>query len=199
MKLDWKYFKEKLANSPNDIQIFEKTGGVTNPAKGNTAMEVITSNVSFILVNKYLRILGTSESMYENIFDFTNEFREVFSEEKYIVAYDIFGGLFASEKTIHYFSPDNLQWEDLDVSYGEFIEWIAGIDITDFYETFLWNDMDELLQKMKSDEGVFIYPFLWAKECDINTASKKIVPYKDLLVSNFQNMSLLAEEINDID
>ena len=199
MKLDWKYFKEKLANSPNDIQIFEKTGGVTNPAKGNTAMEVITSNVSFILVNKYLRILGTSESMYENIFDFTNEFREVFGEEKYIVAYDIFGGLFASEKTIHYFSPDNLQWEDLDVSYGEFIEWIAGTDITDFYETFLWNDMDELLQKMKSDEGVFIYPFLWAKECDINTASKKIVPYKDLLVSNFQNMSLLAEENDDID
>ena len=43
--------------------------------------------------------------------------------------------------------------------------------------------MGKLLQKMKSDEGVFIYPFLWAKECDIITASKKIVPYKDILVA----------------
>lgn len=197
MMFNWNYFKEKLVNSPNDVQIFEKAESDKQLVGGNTVLETITGNVSFILVNKYLRILGTSDSLYENIFGFTGEFRKVFGEEKYIVAYDVFGGIFASEGTIHYFSPDSLQWEDLDVSYEEFINWIANEDITDFYETFMWKDMDELLNRVKTDEGIFIYPFLWAEECDIETAFKKIVPYKDLLVSNFQNMSIVEGEIID--
>ena len=78
--------------------------------------------------------------------------------------------MFASEKTIHYFAPDTLQWEDLEINYEEFLNWIIEDDITDFYE-----------------------PFLWPKECDLNKAFKKIVPYKDLLVNNFQNLPLLSE------
>lgn len=33
-------------------------------------------------------------------------------------------------------------------------------------------------------EGILIYPYLWAKECNIETASKKVVPLKELLGMN---------------
>ncbi len=197
MELDWNYFKSKLCNSPNNVQIFEKTELASDLPRGNTAMEIIANSISFILVNKYLRILGTSDSLHENIFKFTGEFEEVFGERKYIIANDIFGGLFASEKTIHYFSPDNLQWEDLGVNYEGFINWIAEKDITDFYESFIWDGIDDLVSNVGSEQGIFIYPFLWAKECNVNTAFKKIVPYKDLLVANAQNMPLLAKETEE--
>jgi hypothetical protein len=193
MKFDWNYFKNRLVNSPNDVQVFEKTKIPIGSTKDDTALEAISNNVSCILVNKYLRILGTSDSMYENIFSFTDEFRDIFGEDKYIVAYDVFGGLFASEKTIHYFSPDNLRWEDLGVNYEGFINWIINEDITEFYEPFLGNGMDDLISKVRTDEGIFIYPFLWTKECDMSTVFKKIVPFRDLLVVNAENKPLLAE------
>ena len=110
MKNNWNDWKNKLINSPNDIEIFEINQN-KNCVQDNTVMEIITKNVSHIVVNKYLRILGTSNNMYENIIDFSNTFMENYEDGKYIVAHDVFGGLFASEKTIRYFSPDNLQWE----------------------------------------------------------------------------------------
>mgnify|MGYP003303060172 FL=1 len=63
MMFNWNYFKEKLVNSPNDVQIFEKAESDKQLVGGNTVLETITGNVSFILVNKYLRILGTSNSL----------------------------------------------------------------------------------------------------------------------------------------
>lgn len=161
MNQKWEFYKEKLADSPNEICIIEKKQNDRCLAC-ESVLDTITGNMSVMSVNKYLRLLGTGDSLYENIFDFTNQYREIFGEEKYIVAYDVFGGLFASEKTIHYFAPDTLQWEDLEINYEEFLNWITEDDITDFYE-----------------------PFLWSKECDLNKAFKKIVPYKDLLVNNF--------------
>lgn len=193
MKFDWNYFKDRLADSPNDVQIFEKPAVSVGSTESGTVLEVISNNVSYLLVNRYLRILGTSDSPYENVFDFSNEFRDVFGENKYIVAHDAFGGLFASERTIHYFSPDTLQWEDLGVNYEGFVDWIANEDITEFYEPFLGSGIDDLISRIRTDEGISLYPFLWAKECDVDTASKRIVPFRELLVINAESRPLLME------
>lgn len=199
MDLNWNRLKLKLLESPNYVAIFEKHETQNSSNQYKTVLETIANNVSYILVNKYLRILGTSDFLYENLFDFTSEFKEVFGEEKYIIAHDVFGGLFASEKTIQYFSPDSLKWEDMGVNYEDFINWISHKEINEFYESFLWDGIDEMVTKVGTHEGIFIYPFLWAEECNINTAFKKIVPYRDLLVTNVQNRPLLSNEIYDAD
>lgn len=43
-------------------------------------------------------------------------------------------------------------------------------------------------EKSVIKEGIFVYPFFWAKECDIHTAFKKIVPFRDILDTNYRNM-----------
>ena len=198
MKFDWGHYKNKLLKVKNDVCIFERIDMVDNKQKYRTVMETIVNNVSLITVNKYLRILGTSDSAYESILGFTNLFKEIYNEEKYIIAYDVFGGLFATERTIHYFAPDTLEWEDLQINYEKFIEWAVNGKVNEFYESFLWDGFEEIVSKASPDEGVFVYPFFWAKECDINTASKKIVPFKDILAINYQNR-LLINQVGDND
>lgn len=34
------------------------------------------------------------------------------------------------------------------------------------------------------DEGILIYPYLWARECNIETASKKVVPLAEIIAMN---------------
>jgi hypothetical protein len=194
MSSTWDHIKARLQNSPNDVQIVERSQPNGKPADYGTTMETIAHNVSHIVVNKCLRILGSGDSVYENMLAFTVEFRELFGEEKYLVAHDAFGGLFASEQTIQYFSPDNLQWEDLGVNYDGFISWIAEKDISDFYESFMGPELEDLVAQAKIDEGIFLYPFLWAQEYDAETAHKKIVPFKELMVLNAENRSLFAPE-----
>ena len=40
-------------------------------------------------------------------------------------------------------------------------------------------------EKLDFNKGYLIYPFLWSRECDINTADKKPVDYLELINLNF--------------
>lgn len=192
MKHDWSRYKDELMKAKNDVHIFDRAED-DGSQKYSTVMEMVVNNISYITVNKYLRILGTSDSAYESVFGFTKLFKEIYHEDKYIIAHDVFGGLFATERTVQYFAPDTLAWEDLQMNYEQFIKWAVKGKIDKFYQPFLWNGADEVLSKVSPDEGVFVYPFFWAKECDINTATKKIVPFREILDINYQNCMLLDQ------
>ena len=47
-----------------------------------------------------------------------------------------------------------------------------------------WTDWRKDAEAVGFGEGILIYPYLWAKECNIETASKKVVPLKELLGMN---------------
>ena len=63
--MNWSSVKNEFLNSTNSIEIFEKDN-VTD--KYNTIMEAIVNNTDSIVINKYLRLLGSGKSLYENIF-----------------------------------------------------------------------------------------------------------------------------------
>ena len=62
--------------------------------------------------------------------------------------------------------------------------WLLSENLKDFYSGFLGDKSEELINNLKSGQGILIYPYLWAKECDINSAVKKLVPYKEILEMN---------------
>lgn len=179
--MEWDRVKNEFLTSINSVELFEKDK-VTD--KNNTVMEAIVHNTDSILINKYLRLLGSGKNLYENIFSFNLEVEKIFGEKNYIVAYDAFGGLFSTRGTIHYLAPDTLTWEDLGINYDGFIMWLLSEDLKEFYSSFLWDKSGDMISNLKLGEGILVYPYLWAKECDINTAVKKIVPFKELLEMN---------------
>lgn len=49
-----------------------------------------------------------------------------------------------------------------------------------------WENWEADCSKISFENVMHIYPFLWAKECNINTASKKIVPFNELFDLNLE-------------
>lgn len=87
-------------------------------------------------------------------------------------------------RDIWYFAPDLLEWENLDINYAEFLSWACGSGLGEFYQSFLSKDIDSICSKVNVNQAILIYPFLWAKECDLKTADKKIVPLEELIAIN---------------
>ncbi len=47
-----------------------------------------------------------------------------------------------------------------------------------------WSDWQTDVESVSFDEGILIYPYLWAKECNIETASKRVVPLVEIVSMN---------------
>lgn len=171
----------------------------------HSALGQVVANTHGITVNGYVRILGSGNGVTSyNIIDYNMELEKYFDSEKLIVANDIFGGLFAinaenqnyNNGEIWYFAPDTLEWENLEITYIELLEFVSSDDINLFYENFKWNQFEKYIQGIDYNQGVLIYPFLWSKECNIENADKKIVPFSELISINIDYKNKFKNEYN---
>ena len=51
---------------------------------------------------------------------------------------------------------------------------------------------------IEMNNGILIYSFLWAKECNINTAVKKLVPYKEITKEYGENAVKSTQDVDHI-
>jgi hypothetical protein len=87
------------------------------------------------------------------------------------------GALGTDSGKIYYFSPDNLEYEPLDITYSQFLEFCFNNDLDKFYEGNRWKGWREEVSKLKADEVFNFYPFLSSKEGnDINKNIRKVIP-----------------------
>ena len=111
-----------------------------------------------------------------------------------VLAIDILGGIFAMDvsrfdpgkKDIWYFAPDSLDWECMDMQYDDFLNWLFRGNLDKYYSTMRWQDWKKDCESVSFYQGILLYPFLWAKECDIETTSKKAVPINEIIGMNFE-------------
>lgn len=65
-ELNWGFYKELISGAKNEIRLFERTEKADENREYPSVKDAIADRVSLITVNGYLRILGTSESVYED-------------------------------------------------------------------------------------------------------------------------------------
>lgn len=197
---NWNELFEALRQSPNKVEICksESDGYKIIEQMGigeNTTIGLIILNCSMLRINGYLRIWGSgNNTTHRNFVDGNNELRGYFGGNKVVVADDIWGGCFAinngdfsgSPQYLWYYAPDTLQWENLEITYSQFIYWAIGPDIQGFYKSFLWDNTRTLLDQITFSQGLSIYPPLWTKECDSKTASVRIIPMNELVKVNIE-------------
>lgn len=101
-------------------------------------------------------------------------------EGVFVIAYDVSGGFFAlnggkfgPSKTVFYFAPDCLEWEDTELSYSEFIQWLANGDLQLFYEMCRFEGWQDKAGQLEPDQVLSYYPPLWSKEGSGATSEKK--------------------------
>lgn len=157
---------------------------------------------SGICIDNWVRIIGQNSVDRRGIVLYNNDssVQKELTEGMLIVGQDIVGGIFAINNgkfregihQIWYFAPDTLEWECLDLDYFELFTWLLSENIDKFYSSMRWDNWREDCKLVRFDEVILIYPFLWSKECNLKSISKKIVPFEELRNLNFD----LADKIN---
>lgn len=112
-----------------------------------------------------------------------------------LVADDAVGGFFAIDGgflgapgMVFYLAPDCMEWENLDLGYGDFLCWCTSGDITKFYSTFRWTDWQKEVSKISGDQAIFVYPPLWAKGPAIGERHRGVVPILEMFEQNAKTL-----------
>ncbi|QQS51059.1 MAG: DUF2625 domain-containing protein [Bacteroidota bacterium] len=197
----WELVSEWIGNATNKVEILPKDNDRADSAlyqaqvTTRSPMGAIIYETGGIFVdNGWIRILGSgSQRLNRSLMEWNrNKTYRKFGEQLpfLLVADDVLGGFFAinaggldknSIGQVFYFAPDNLTWENTNLSYSDFLIFCFQGDLNKFYKGYRWDNWIDDISKMDGNQGMHIIPFLWTKEGkDINNTSKKAVPIEEL-------------------
>jgi len=100
----------------------------------------------------------------------------------YFIADDLAGGFFAinggafprEHNIVHYWAPDSLEWESLEVSYASFFNWLMSTNLNEFYEGLRWSNWGKDVMEYTTNQCVTFYPPLWT-ECYVPRYSSHFI------------------------
>jgi hypothetical protein len=81
---------------------------------------------------------------------------------------------------VYYFSPDDLEYEPLDLSYSQFLLFSFNSDLDAFYKGLRWKGWKKEVSNLPGDKVYNFIPFLWTKEGkNINKDSRKVISIEE--------------------
>lgn len=188
------------------LDLFEKTDRSIEIREGNIAhgtneiqeigaspesvLGAVVVNTCGIVFDRWVFVIGQSSDNF-GILNFSEKMNYD-SNGLLVVATDIVGGVFAlnmgrfteDQGLVWYFAPDTLEWESLEMKYSQFIAWLTQGDLAGYYSSMRWTNWRKDAESVSFGKGILVYPYLWAKECNIETASKTVVPLSEILGMN---------------
>jgi hypothetical protein len=91
------------------------------------------------------------------------------------------GGAFSGKLgAAFYFAPNTLAWEPTKKSYSELLVWALSGDLGMFYGNLRWPGWEDDLASLTGDQGMSIYPFLFASGGPVAERSRRPVPMDEL-------------------
>lgn len=96
------------------------------------------------------------------------------------------GGFFAKDVgKVYYFSPYNLEFEPLGLTYSDFLLFCFNNDLNKFYEGYRWKNWKDDVSKLPGDKVYNFVPPLWTKEGkDFDKNSRAAIPVEEQLRVN---------------
>jgi len=153
---------------------------------------IIYSSGGLLIDNGWIRILGSGHARLDRSLPDWNKgkgFNEFGERPVFLlIADDAVGGFFAlnggalgdNVGKVYYLAPDNLEWEDLDMTYTNFLLFCLSGDLNDFYTGLRWDNWKNEVTNLDGNSTYNFVPFLWTKEGkDINKNSRKPVPVEE--------------------
>lgn len=153
---------------------------------------VVYMTGGLLIDNGWIRILGSgSEKLNRTLPDWNKgkSFKEFGDAPTFLlIADDAIGGFYLLNSgglgkdlgKVYYFSPDDLEYEPLDITYTEFLQFCFNGDLDKFYKGNRWTKWRNEVSTLDGDKVFNFYPFLWTKEGkNINKISRKAVPVEE--------------------
>lgn len=154
----------------------------------STLLGALILGTGGVVVDKWLRLYGSGT------YDFA-ERNDALAEFAFpIIAEDIAGGLFAigEDRQVAYLAPDTLQWENLEISLGQFIMVCTDAEaLGGFYQDFRWEGWQEFIKDITPAQGLSFYPPLWSRESK-DGFSAKLIPIDEVFSIELEYMKTLG-------
>jgi hypothetical protein len=155
---------------------------------------VVANSAGLLVDHGWLRVLGSGGDGMPDILAEVDP-----AAGSLIVGYDVLGGPFAwvparpgASPTVHYFSPDDLGWQDLEQGYADWLYAVLVGSLTRFYEALRWPGWETEVAAVGPDEGIHTFPPPCSVEGrDLATVSRKAVPLPQLVAFHHDMASQL--------
>ncbi|OQP57294.1 hypothetical protein A3860_09880 [Niastella vici] len=195
----WSLVKDWIDSAKNKVEILPVDTVKAKEALYQTQVTtrspmgaVIYMTGGLLVDGGWIRILGSGCSKLNRTLPGWNKgksFKEFGEAPSFLlIADDAIGGFFLLNGggfgkdvgKIYYLSPDNLEYEPLDITYSEFLQFCFNNDLEKFYDGLRWTNWRSEVSKLQGDQVFNFYPFLWTKEGkDINKNHRKAVPVEE--------------------
>lgn len=195
----WTVLQDWIKTAKNKVEVLpvNKVQGKDALYKTQVSTHSLMGTVVYmtgglLIDDGWIRILGSGSSKFNRTLPDWNKgksFKDYGQTPSFLlIADDAIGGFYILNGgalgedlgKIYYFSPDNLEYEPLDITYSEFLGFCFNNDLDKFYEGNRWKGWREEVSKLKGDEVYNFYPFLWTAEGnDINKNTRKVIPIEE--------------------
>ncbi|CAM3426925.1 DUF2625 domain-containing protein [Flavobacterium chungbukense] len=195
----WKSLQEWVKTAKNKVEILpadpQKAKDALYQTQITTAspMGAIVYKTGGILIdNGWIRILGSGSAKLNRSLPDWNKgktFKEFGEAPSFLlIADDALGGFYllnggglgTDVGKMYYFAPDNLEYEPLDITYSQFLEFCFNNDLDKYYLGSRWENWTKEVASLQGDQVFNFYPFLWTEEGnDINKVQRKIIPVEE--------------------
>ena len=195
----WILVKEWIDSAKNKVEILPVD---TNKAKDALYKTQVTTKSpmgsivymtgGLLVDNGWIRILGSGSDKLSRSLPEWNRgktFEDYGQPIPYLlIADDAIGGIFilnggglgSDLGKVYYLAPDNLEYEPLDLTYTEFLNFCFNKNLDQFYKGYRWTNWKSEVAKLKGDQVFNFFPYLWTEQGeDINKVSKKEVPIEE--------------------
>ncbi|WP_346319682.1 DUF2625 domain-containing protein [Chitinophaga sp. YIM B06452] len=195
----WPIVKGWIDSATNKVQVLPVDTAKAKKALYDTQVTtrspmgaVIYETGGILVDGGWIRILGSgSAKLTRSVPDWNRgkSFRENGERPLFLlVADDAIGGFFAinggkfgfNQGNVFYLAPDNLQWEDLEINYTDFLLFCFSGDVDGFYEGQRWKGWEKDVPKLGADKSFLFTPALWVRpEREEGQRAKKAVPVEE--------------------
>ena len=208
----WTLVKRWIDSAKNKVEILScdttkakeallKTQVTTRSPMG----AIIYSSGGLLIDYGWIRIIGSGHKKLNRTVPDWNKgksFKEFGEQPKFLlIADDAIGGYFAINGgefgsdmgKIYYLSPDNLEWEPLDLTYSDFLDFCFNGHLDDFYSNLRWANWRDEVSKLDGNKVYNFFPPLWTKEGkDFNKSSRKLIPVEEQYQFNLDTRKQLG-------
>jgi hypothetical protein len=195
----WALVKDWIRSAKNKVEILPVDTTKANDALFKTQVTtrspmgaVVYMTGGLLVDDGWIRILGSGNSKLNRTLPDWNKgksFKEFGDSPSFLlIADDAIGGFYLLNGgglgtdlgKVYYFSPDNLEYEPLDLTYTDFLLFCFNNDLEEFYKGYRWTKWRDEVSKLDGERVYNFFPFLWTKEGkDINKNSRKPVPVEE--------------------
>ncbi len=200
----WPFVEEWIDSATNRVEILPIDTQKAKDALYHTQVTtrspmgaIVYMTGGLLIDNGWIRILGSGNAKLTRTLPDWNKGKsfENFGEAPgfLLIADDAIGGFFllnggqlgSDTGKVYYWSPDNLQYEPLDLSYTEFLNFCLNGDLEQFYKGYRWINWKTDIATLTGDEVFSFYPYLWTVEGkDLEKITRKKVPVEEQYLFN---------------